>query len=81
MSYIKVNVDPEKNEISVENDGFGIPVRFHQEEKDILVPTLIFGSLLAGDNFNDNRKRCAGGRNGYGAKLANIYSTYFCVET
>ena len=22
-----------------------------------------------------------GGRNGYGAKLCNIFSTYFCVET
>ena len=22
-----------------------------------------------------------GGRNGYGAKLANIFSTHFCVET
>lgn len=48
---------------------------------NVLVPTLIFGYLLAGDNFNDDNKRCAGGRNGYGAKLANIYSTEFILET
>ena len=45
-----------------------------------MVPELIFGELLTGTNFNDELKRTVGGRNGYGAKLANIYSDEFELE-
>ena len=31
--------------------------------------------LRAGSNFDDGMKKTTGGRNGYGAKLANIFST------
>ena len=31
--------------------------------------------------FDDEKKKTTGGRNGYGAKLANIFSTEFTVET
>lgn len=37
--------------------------------------------MLTSSNYNDNEKKVTGGRNGYGAKLANIYSTKFIVET
>ena len=33
-----------------------------------------------GSNFDDNEKKTTGGRNGYGAKLANIFSKKFSVE-
>ena len=46
----------------------------------MLVPTLIFGELLTSTNYNDNEKRTTGGRNGYGAKLTNIYSKNFELE-
>ena len=42
---------------------------------------MIFGELLTGSNFDDNEKKITGGRNGYGAKLANIFSTKFTVVT
>src|SRR5690606_12081996 len=45
------------------------------------VPELIFGVLLTSSNYDDNEKKVTGGRNGYGAKLANIFSTEFIVET
>ena len=51
----------------------------HKEHK-CYVPTLIFGHLLTGSNFDDDEKKTTGGRNGYGAKLANIFSTEFTVE-
>ena len=63
------------------NDGKGIPVRKHQKEKELWVPELIFGSLLTSSNYDDNVKKTTGGRNGYGAKLTNIYSTEFTIET
>jgi len=48
--------------------------------QQVYVPTLIFGELLTGSNFDDDEKKTTGGRNGYGAKLANIFSTKFVVE-
>ena len=33
-----------------------------------------------GSNFDDDEKKTTGGRNGYGAKLANIFSKKFTVE-
>jgi len=44
------------------------------------IPTLLFGHLLTGSNFNDNEKRLTGGRHGYGAKLTNVFSQKFIVE-
>ena len=52
----------------------------HKKEK-CYVPELIFGHLLTSSNYNDTQKKTTGGRNGYGAKLANIFSTEFTVET
>ncbi|EFC50179.1 DNA topoisomerase II [Naegleria gruberi] len=77
---IKVTINPEQNEISVYNNGAGIPVKIHAEHK-IYVPTMIFGHLLTSSNFDDTQKRVTGGRNGYGAKLTNIFSEKFIVET
>lgn len=80
MKRIDVKIDAEKNTISVKNDGKGIPVEIHTKEK-IYIPELIFGNLLTSSNYNDNEKKVTGGRNGYGAKLCNIFSTEFKVKT
>ena len=79
MDRMEVTVDSETNTISVLNNGKGIPVVMHKEH-NCYVPTLIFGHLLTGSNFDDDEKKTTGGRNGYGAKLANIFSTEFIVE-
>ncbi|KAI0527895.1 DNA topoisomerase [Xylaria bambusicola] len=79
MSYIKVNINRELGEISVENNGKGIPIEMHEKEK-VYVPELVFGHLLAGSNFDDEEERTVGGRNGYGAKLCNVFSTEFTLE-
>eukprot|EP00536_Pseudo-nitzschia_multiseries_P013725 jgi/Psemu1/320513/estExt_fgenesh1_pm.C_6050001 len=79
MDKLDVTIDAEANTISVKNNGQGIPVELHQDEQ-CYVPTLIFGHLLTGSNFDDNEQKTTGGRNGYGAKLANIFSTEFIVE-
>ncbi|XP_042857446.1 DNA topoisomerase 2-alpha-like isoform X2 [Penaeus japonicus] len=80
MDTIKVEIDPENNVISVFNNGKGIPVAMHKEEK-MYVPTMIFGHLLTSSNYNDDEQKVTGGRNGYGAKLCNIFSNKFVVET
>ncbi|KAF8575914.1 type II DNA topoisomerase [Ramaria rubella] len=80
MSTLKVNIDIAEGTISVYNDGKGIPIEMHATEK-IYIPELIFGHLLTSSNYDDDEKKLTGGRNGYGAKLANIYSHEFTVET
>ncbi|XP_055544705.1 DNA topoisomerase 2 [Wyeomyia smithii] len=80
MSAIKIEINQETNTISIWNNGQGIPVVMHKEEK-MYVPTMIFGHLLTSSNYNDEEEKVTGGRNGYGAKLCNIFSTKFTVET
>lgn len=78
MRCIKVNIT--NDSITVENDGAGIPVVMH-DKQNMWVPQMVLGELLSGDNYDDSSERVVGGRNGYGAKLANVFSTTFCVET
>ena len=78
VKYIKVIV--EKDFISIENDGRGIPIEIHKEHK-IHVPELIFGYLLTSSNYDDTEERLVGGKNGMGATLTNIYSKLFIVDT
>lgn len=35
---------------------------------------------LTSSNYDDDQKKLTGGRNGYGAKLANIYSSEFSTS-
>lgn len=80
MNKLQVDVDPASNTIRVWNNGRGIPIVVHAEH-GCYVPELIFGHLLTGSNFDDNEDKTTGGRNGFGAKLTNIFSTEFTVET
>ncbi|CAH1366355.1 unnamed protein product [Tenebrio molitor] len=80
MDCIKIDINSETNTVSVWNNGQGIPVAMHKDE-NMYVPTMIFGHLLTSSNYNDDEEKVTGGRNGYGAKLCNIFSTKFTVET
>ena len=79
VKNIKVSFNLEENYISVQNDGEGISVEKHPSE-DIHIPELIFGHLLTSGNY-DKKDKVTGGKNGYGGKLANIFSTHFILET
>ena len=80
MNELKVWVDAEKGVIAVRNNGRGIPIEVHDKE-GIYIPEMIFGHLLTSSNYDDEEAKVTGGRNGYGAKLTNIYSTQFDLET
>lgn len=80
MTVLAVEIDRSTNTISVFNNGTGIPIEMHSKE-GVYVPELIFGHLLTSSNYDDNEKKVTGGRNGYGAKLCNIFSSHFVVET
>jgi DNA topoisomerase-2 len=38
------------------------------------VPELIFGHLLTSGNYDKSEEKIVGGKNGYGAKLVNVFS-------
>lgn len=80
MDTLKVTIDVENNTISIWNNGRGIPIEVHSKTK-LWIPEMIFGHLLTSSNYDDDEKKLTGGRNGYGAKLTNIYSKEFIVET
>lgn len=77
VKKIKIGINSES--ITVENDGPGIDIEFHKDEK-MYVPELIFGNLLTSENYDETEQRIVGGKNGLGAKLANIFSTKFQLE-
>lgn len=80
VNMIKVDYNKESGEISVWNNGTGIPIELHKEH-NIYVPELIFGHLLSGSNYDDSQQRTGAGTNGLGSKASNIYSKKFTVET
>ncbi|KAJ9472207.1 DNA topoisomerase 2 [Diplonema papillatum] len=80
QTRVKVDINVEKGYIRVWNNGQGVPVHMHGKH-NLYVPDMIFGYLLTSGNYNDTEKKLTGGRNGFGAKLANIFSTKFSIET
>jgi len=78
---IEVKINKNMGTVSIRNNGKGIPVVKHGKYNNIYIPELVMGNLLAGSNFDDDKARLVGGRHGYGAKLTNIFSSEFSVET
>lgn len=62
--------------ITITNYGLPIPVGMHST--GIPVPELIFGNLLTSSKYD--RDRHGIGKNGIGAKAANVFSTEFMIE-
>ena len=79
LTEIKVDINKETGVISIYNNGDGIKVEKHSS--GLYNPQLIFGRLLTSGNYKKGEKRTVGGKNGYGAKIVNIFSTSFDVET
>jgi DNA topoisomerase-2 len=65
--------------VTIRNNGDGIPIKKHATE-NIWIPELIFGHLLTSSNYDDSQERMTGGRNGYGAKLTNVFSKRFTIR-
>ena len=56
-NQIKVDIDQVANSITVMNNGNkGIPIAIHKEH-NVYIPSLIFGEMLTGSNFDDKEKR------------------------
>jgi DNA topoisomerase-2 len=77
---IEVGYDAASGSIWVQNNGDGVSIEMHPTY-GVYNPELIFGHLLTSTNYDDSERRIVGGRNGFGAKLTNIYSSRFTIET
>ncbi|CUG90622.1 kinetoplast and nucleus-associated type II DNA topoisomerase, putative [Bodo saltans] len=78
MTFINVTIDETTGQITVENDGAGIPLVKSKDHK-LLIPEMIFGHLLTSSNYDNDPDSMSAGRHGYGAKLTNIMSQEFIV--
>ena len=81
VKNIKVSIDKTTGTITIFNDGNGIDIKKHGSYGNLWVPELIFGELLTSTNYDKGEEKIWGGKNGYGSKLANIFSKEFIVET
>jgi len=80
VTMIKVWIDQKKGEIAVYNNGKGVDVAMHKEH-NVYVPEMIFGQLLTSANYDTQKKKTTGGKNGIGGKACCIFSESFTVET
>jgi len=79
VSNIQVTIDS-SGMITMMNDGNGIDVVMHPET-NLWVPEMIFGHLRTSTNYDKTEKKIVGGKNGFGVKLAYVWSTIGSVET
>ena len=75
-----IKVDISFDEISVSDNGRGIPVEIHEKTGQHIAET-VFSNLRAGSNFNDDEDQSLIGTNGIGSTLTNILSSNFRIES
>lgn len=80
VKNIKITIEKDTGYIEIYNDGDGVEIE-HHKTLGIYVPEMIFGNLLTSANYNKNEEKIVGGKNGVGAKIANIFAKEFIVET
>lgn len=79
----KIYVTCDTKIVSVYNEGEPIPLKpLDNSPKNApsYVPASIFGKLLTSSNYDNNIVRMGAGRNGLGAKAANIFSKWMSVR-
>ena len=77
---IKLNFNKDTGVISVWNNGEGIIVEKFKDQ-DYYIPEMIFSKEMSGSNFSSDDSKISAGMNGSGAKITNILSKEFIVET
>jgi DNA topoisomerase-2 len=80
VTEISITIDEKEGVITIYNNGNGIDVAKHPEE-EIWIPELIFAHLRTSTNYDKEAKKTTGGKNGFGIKLAFIWSSWAKIET
>lgn len=77
---ISVTFDKKTREISVHDNGRGLPINFREELKK-WTPEIIYTQLRSGSNFDDDTKGQVIGQNGVGSSVTCIFSSSFSIDT
>lgn len=80
VTLIDVDINRETGIITLVNDGNGIDIAKHPKNK-LHIPEMIFAHLMTSTNYDKNKKKITGGKNGFGVKLVFIYSSWGRIET
>ena len=80
VTEIDISIDMQTGIITLRNNGNGIDIAKHPVE-NIWIPELIFAHLRTSTNYDKTEKKTTGGKNGFGIKLAFIWSTWARIET
>ena len=80
VTKIQVDISQATGRITMENDGDGIDVALHPIQ-GCYIPELIFARFRTGQNFKKSEDKLTGGKNGLGAKLIFVWSTWGKIET
>lgn len=73
-----IDVSMDRQWVKIRNGGLPVPV-VESSTPGKLVPDIVFGMLRSSSNYDPNVIRMGCGRNGFGAKLTNIFSKTFIV--
>lgn len=60
--------------------NFNVEETTADDPEGIWLPQMIFGELRTSNNYDTEKERMGCGRNGFGAKIVNIFSKLFVVE-
>jgi len=74
----EIDIKMDNRTVTIRNGGIPIPITIHDTEK-IWTPQLIFATLLTSGQYKKAEKT-GSGKNGYGAKLTNIFSKWMRVR-
>ena len=75
-----VSIDPDLNQVTVMDNGRGIPEDYH-EKAGMPTMELLFTRLHSGGNFENNNGKRTAGSFGVGAKGTNALSDFFSVTS
>lgn len=74
----EITITMDSHIVTVRNGGILIPIGINTLSGKYAAD-LIFGNLLTSSNYDEENRGDTAGRNGYGAKLTNIFSNNFVV--
>jgi DNA topoisomerase-2 len=75
-----IQIDISDDIITMTNNGNGIDIIEHPTYKT-WIPEMIFAHLRTSTNYNKDKKKITGGKNGFGIKLVFIWSSWGEIET
>lgn len=82
----KIDISYKNGVISVYNNGPGLPTGINKAAsaksgRDVYEPEVAFSNFMAGTNLVKDNSNVKGGTNGLGAKIANVHSQWFSIDT